>query len=51
MSGLMPYPRFSLAERDRRWSAVRSHMRAQNIDVIVLPKNTASFATNDANAA
>jgi hypothetical protein len=24
--GLYPYPRFSLAERERRWSAVRARM-------------------------
>ncbi len=40
MAELYPYPRFSLAERDRRWSAVRALMRAQNIDVIVCPNNT-----------
>lgn len=50
MSGLMPYPRFSLAERDRRWSAVRSHMRAQNIDVIVLPNNTGHSADLQSNS-
>jgi Xaa-Pro aminopeptidase len=40
MSELYPYPRFSLAERDRRWKAVRDLMRRQNIDVIVTPQNT-----------
>lgn len=35
-----PYPRFSLAERDRRWAAVRALMAAQGIDVIVCPQNT-----------
>jgi Xaa-Pro dipeptidase len=50
MSGLMPYPRFSLAERDRRWNAVRSHMRAQNIDVIVLPNNTGHSADLQSNS-
>jgi Xaa-Pro dipeptidase len=50
MSGLMPYPRFSLAERDRRWRAVRSHMRAQNIDVIVLPNNTGHSADLQSNS-
>jgi Xaa-Pro aminopeptidase len=40
MSELYPYPRFSLAERDRRWQAVREKMAAQNIDVIVTPQNT-----------
>jgi Xaa-Pro aminopeptidase len=40
MSDLYPYPRFSLAERDRRWKAVRAKMAEQNIDVIVTPQNT-----------
>ena len=35
-----PYPRFSLAERDRRWAAVRALMAAEGIDVIVCPQNT-----------
>ena len=34
MPELYPYPRFSIAERDRRWKAVRALMRARNIDVI-----------------
>ena len=40
MADLYPYPRFSLAERDRRWRAVRDRMRQQKIDVIVVPNNT-----------
>jgi Xaa-Pro aminopeptidase len=40
MPELYPYPRFSLAERDRRWKAVRAKMAEQNIDVIVTPQNT-----------
>src|SRR5215470_13672436 len=40
MAELYPYPRFSLAERDRRWKAVREKMVAQNIAVIVTPQNT-----------
>ena len=40
MPELYPYPRFSLAERDRRWRAVRAKMAEQNIDVIVTPQNT-----------
>lgn len=40
MAELFPYPRFSLAERDRRWKAVRAMMREQGIDVIVCPNNT-----------
>jgi Xaa-Pro dipeptidase len=46
----MQYPRFSLAERDRRWSAVRRHMRAQNIDVLVLPNNTGHSADLQSNS-
>lgn len=35
-----PYPRFSLAERDRRWAAVRKLMAERGVDVIVAPQNT-----------
>jgi len=38
--GLFPYPRFSLAERERRWTAVRGLMAEQGLDVIVTPQNT-----------
>lgn len=38
--GLHPYPRFSIAERDRRWKAVRASMAQAGIDVIVTPQNT-----------
>jgi len=40
MADLYPYPRFSLAERDRRWKAVRELMRQQQLDVIVTPQNS-----------
>src|SRR5712691_8301731 len=40
MAELYPYPRFSLAERDRRWRAVRDAMRRERLDVIVTPQNT-----------
>jgi len=40
MAELYPYPRFSIAERDRRWRAVRELMAQQGIDVIVTPNNT-----------
>jgi Xaa-Pro aminopeptidase len=40
MAELYPYPRFSIAERDRRWKAVRAKMAEQHIDVIVTPQNT-----------
>jgi Xaa-Pro aminopeptidase len=38
--GLYPYPRFSLAERERRWRETRARMREQGIDVLVTPQNT-----------
>ena len=49
MAGLYPYPRFSLAERDRRWKAVRELMRQQRIDVIVTPQNTGHSTDFQAN--
>jgi Xaa-Pro aminopeptidase len=39
-AGLYPYPRFSLAERERRWNAVRSLMAQRGLDAIVTPQNT-----------
>jgi len=47
---LYPYPRFSLAERDRRWKAVREKMAEQNIDVIVTPQNTGHSLDFQANS-
>jgi Xaa-Pro aminopeptidase len=35
-----PYPRFSIAERDRRWKAVRALMAERGVDAIVCPQNT-----------
>ena len=49
MAELYPYPRFSIAERDRRWSAVRELMREQNLDVIVTPQNSGHSADYQAN--
>lgn len=49
MAELYPYPRFSIAERDRRWRAVRALMRAQNLDVIVTPQNSGHSADYQAN--
>jgi Xaa-Pro dipeptidase len=46
---LYPYPRFSIAERDRRWQAVRALMREQNLDVIVTPQNSGHSADYQAN--
>jgi Xaa-Pro aminopeptidase len=50
MAELYPYPRFSLAERDRRWKAVRDRMRVQGIDVIVVPNNTGHSTDFQSNA-
>ncbi|HET9149974.1 MAG TPA: M24 family metallopeptidase [Alphaproteobacteria bacterium] len=47
---LYPYPRFSLAERDRRWRAVRARMAAENLDVIVCPDNTGNSTDFQANS-
>src|SRR5215208_5763552 len=49
MAELYPYPRFSIAERDRRWRAVRESMRQQNLDVIVTPQNSGHSADYQAN--
>lgn len=49
MAELYPYPRFSLAERDRRWQAVRALMREHNLDVIVTPQNSGHSADYQAN--
>ncbi|HEX9453037.1 MAG TPA: M24 family metallopeptidase, partial [Candidatus Binatia bacterium] len=49
MAELYPYPRFSIAERDRRWQAVRELMRQQNLDVIVTPQNSGHSADYQAN--
>lgn len=49
MPELYPYPHFSIAERDRRWKAVRALMRAQNLDVIVTPQNSGHSADYQAN--
>ncbi|HEV8021023.1 MAG TPA: M24 family metallopeptidase [Candidatus Lustribacter sp.] len=43
-------PQFSLAERDRRWKAVRQLMREEHLDVIVVPNNTGHSTDFQANA-
>jgi Xaa-Pro aminopeptidase len=48
--GMHPYPRFSLAERDRRWGVVRARMAAEGIDVIVTPQNTGHSTDFQANS-
>ena len=50
MTELHPYPRFSLAERDRRWKAVRAKMAEHGIDVIVCPNNTGNSTDFQANS-
>src|SRR3984957_16649152 len=40
---------FSHAERDRRWQAVRALMRAEHLDVIVVPNNTGHSTDFQAN--
>jgi Xaa-Pro dipeptidase len=49
MAELYPYPRFSIAERDRRWKAVRELMRRDSLDVIVTPQNSGHSADYQAN--
>ncbi|MGH7834755.1 MAG: M24 family metallopeptidase [Candidatus Binatia bacterium] len=49
MAELYPYPRFSLAERDRRWKAVRESMAQHRLDVIVTPQNTGHSTDFQAN--
>ena len=44
------YRRFSLAERDRRWSAVRALMERDGIDVIIAPPNNGNSTDWQADA-
>src|SRR5436305_6738218 len=48
--GLDPYPRFSLAERERRWGAVRARMAEEGLDVLVAPQNSAHSTDFQANS-
>lgn len=50
MADLLPYPRFSIAERDRRWREIRKLMRERGIDVLVVPNNTGHSTDFQANA-
>jgi Xaa-Pro aminopeptidase len=43
-------PKFSLAERERRWQRVRTLMARDNIDVIFVPPHTGLFDMFQANA-
>lgn len=42
-------PKFSLAERERRWARVRTLMARDNLDVIFVPQNTGFFNMFQAN--
>lgn len=44
------YRRFSLAERDRRWKAVRERMQRDGISVIIAPPNTGNSTDWQADA-
>jgi Xaa-Pro aminopeptidase len=48
--GLFPYPRFSLAERERRWAAVRARMAEAGLDVLVTPQNSGHSMDYQANS-
>jgi len=41
---------FSLAERDRRWKAIRDEMRAEAIDILVATGNTGRYGHHTADA-
>ena len=41
---------FSLAERDRRWKAIREEMRAEGIDILVASGNTGRYNHHTADA-
>jgi Xaa-Pro dipeptidase len=45
-----PYPRFSLAERDRRYARVRRFMRDGGVDCVVVPYNTGHWGQFQADA-
>ncbi len=45
-----PYPLFSLAERERRWSALRQLMAQQELDAIVAPQNSGHSTDFQANS-
>jgi len=44
------YPEFSLAERDRRWAALRALMAKEGLPVIVVPNNTSHSTDFQASA-
>jgi Xaa-Pro aminopeptidase len=46
---MQPYRRFSLAERDRRWNAIRALMERDHLDAIAVPPNTGNSTDWQAN--
>lgn len=49
-SEMQPYRRFSLAERDRRWKAIRELIARDHLDAIVAPPNTGNSTDWQADA-
>lgn len=47
---LFPYPRFSIAERDRRWENVRRLMDREDLSVIVVPAHSGHSTDFQANS-
>jgi Xaa-Pro dipeptidase len=47
---LVPYPRFTLAERERRWTAVRRLMDNAGLSCVVVPPHTGHSTDLQANA-
>src|SRR6476620_4080087 len=41
--GDLPFPRFSIAERDRRWNLVRQLMTRDGLDAFIAPENTGHY--------
>src|SRR4051794_5096141 len=39
----IPFPRFSTAERDRRWKLVRELMAREGLDAVIAPENTGHY--------
>jgi Xaa-Pro aminopeptidase len=39
----LPFPRFSLAERDRRWRLIRELMAREGLDAFIAPENTGHY--------
>jgi Xaa-Pro dipeptidase len=39
----LPFPRFSIAERDRRWKLVRALMVRDGLDAFIAPENTGHY--------